>query len=330
MKHGDDFHFEKVLPAESQKEVIREWLKQAKNSKTRGSEAFHETMFKHNPKNIREFMDKLYKIVASTEYMRKEVARFGGGEASSRSEYRDSGSYRDRLLSSSGSHRDRERSRSRERDSRADRKRSASPAYHRRDETPRPTTEHISAVGARHHSPYAPVPCTGCGKRGHGFAECPFIKNKHLDANKDSATPFCQSTNGRRWIQITGRTQLTNAFDSVSFKRPGSSHTGSRHTANDAQGARPPSPAGHRLLSALEARRSESPQRGRRGGHASRSRTPSRSRSRERARRRHGCEYTPAHHIVHTHIVDIPLMRAQHVVTMTLYVLYVMRINMSR
>jgi hypothetical protein len=125
---------------------------------------------------------------------------------------------------------------------------------------------------------------SGLCSRGHNGGQRP-ATSRYLNPTSTVGTlTDCQSTNGGRWIHITGRTQLTNAFDSVSFKRPGSSLIGSRHTANDAQGARPQSPAGNRLLSALEARRSESPERGRRGGHASRSRTPSRSRSRERAR----------------------------------------------
>jgi len=98
-------------------------------------------MFKHNPKNIKYFMDKLCKTAAIKETLC--------------SEYRDSGSYRDRLLSSSGSHRDRERSRGLERDFRSD---TITGMRH---------GLLLSATSVLYHTLYAPIPCIECGKRRH-------------------------------------------------------------------------------------------------------------------------------------------------------------------
>jgi len=172
LKYGDDYKFTVVMTAESQKEVIREWLKKIKNCKSPGSTAFHETLSKHNPKNIEEFLDKFYQMATHTEFMRKEVARYGGGEVSSRGHYyRDSGSYRDRHVDRSY---DRSRDRSRERERSRDRKDGGDYIPEKRtryeEHTESGGVETVAAFGGGNKRPtshYSPASCHGCGKIGH-------------------------------------------------------------------------------------------------------------------------------------------------------------------
>jgi hypothetical protein len=296
------------MTAESQKEVIREWLKKIKNCKSPGSTAFHETLSKHNPKNIEEFLDKFYQMATHTEFMRKEVARYGGGEVSSRGHYyRDSGSYRDRHVDRSYN---RSRDRSRERERSRDRKDGGDYIPEKRtryeEHTESGGVETVAAFGGGNKRPtshYSPASCHGCGKIGHEFQNCNYITSNHPDANRDPTKSFHESTAGKRWNQITGRTQLTTAFTTQTFQRNGPNRKPQSNVQvpREVRNTRSPSPAPNAaVMSALQNKRSETPDtsRGRRGGYyTSRSMSASRSRSRdkERRERRHGSKYIPAH-----------------------------------
>jgi len=295
LKHGDNYDFKEVLPADEHKEVIREWMRQAKSSRSAGSTAFHETMAKHDPKTIGDFVDKLHSIASKAEYMRKEALRWGsfGGTESSR---RDSSSYRDSRRDTS-SHRDRSsRDSSRDRGSRGGRydthrdkrpRRAESQHQLAREEAGRETTEHISAISNRGPSAYGPT-CAGCGKKGHDFRSCPFIKENHPDVNRDANVAFRDSAIGTRWRLVTGRHQLTTAFDSRSYKK--------QDPANQAESnrtGRGQSPSPRRsttMLSPLTNTRHSPVERTRGDSNRDRSRSRSRSESheqeRERARKR--------------------------------------------